>query len=182
MHTKILNILSIIPGTKYLGLAIFVDADLHDWFIKSLPDATLEEKITYINSFISDIIDRFHINVLVMKQLHPARQSPNLIKLVSVIKALGRHANISIIEFPINAIEQFLLKGKLNKKRLAEEVAAIYPVVFHEFEREKKNKNTYLTRMFEAIALGTVCISRLDKGHRKTLSITRNQYSYEQEQ
>lgn len=181
MHTKILNILSIIPGTKYLGVAIFVDSDLRDWFIKSLPEPSIQEKASHIKSFIADAIERFHINVLALKKLHPARQSQNLIDLVDVMKTVGRQANTSIIEFPIDVIEQFLLKGKLNKKRLAEEVASMYPVVFHEFEREKKNKNKYLTRMFEAIALGDLCFHRLDKEQRKPLFMTSNQHSYEKE-
>lgn len=179
MHTKILNIISIIPGTKYLGVAIFVDSDLRDWFIKSLPETSLPEKADYIKSFITNLIERFQINVLVLKKLHPARQSQNLIDLVSVIKSAGKHTNISIIEFPIQAIEQSLLKGKLNKKRLTDEVAAMYPVVFHEYEREQKNKNKYLTRMFEAIALGIVCFNRLDKGHKKSLYKTNTEFTYE---
>jgi hypothetical protein len=180
MHTKILNILSIIPGTKYLGVAIFVDSDLRDWLIKSIPEISMEGKADYIRSCIADIIERFNINVLAIKKLHPARQSKNLVDLVTVIQETGKRANASVIEFPIHVIEQFFIKGKLNKKRLVEEVAAMYPVVFHEYEREQKNKNKYLTRMFEAIAMGIVCFNRLDKGHKKSShNETINEFTYE---
>jgi len=50
---------------------------------------------------------------------------------------------------------------------MTEEVASMYPVVFHEHEREKRNKTKYLTRMFEAIALGIVCFNQLDNGKKK---------------
>ena len=167
MHTKTHNILSIIPGTKYLGVAIFIDTDLRDWFIKSIPNIPVREKAEYVKTFISDLIERFNINTLAVKKLHPARQSKNLTELVSVIKELGKRMNVSVIDLPLQTVEQLLLNGKPNKKRLTEEVAAMYPVVFHEYEREKKNKSRYLTRMFEAIALGIMCFNQLDKGNKK---------------
>ena len=167
MHTKTLNTLSIIPGTKYLGVAIFIDTDLRDWFVKSIPNIPVKEKSEYVIEFISGLIERFNINILAVKKLHPARQSKNLAELVSVIKELGKRMNVSVIDLPLQKVEQLLLNGKPNKKRLTEEVAAMYPVVFHEYEREKRNKSKYLTRMFEAIALGIVCFNRLDNGHKK---------------
>ncbi len=167
MHTKTLNILSIIPGTKYLGVAVFIDTDLRDWFVKSIPSISIKGKSEYVIEFISGLIERFNINLLAVKKLHPSRQSKNLTELVSVIKKLGKRMNVSVIELPLQTVEQSLLNGKPNKKRLTEEVAEMYPFVFHEYEREKKNRSRYLTRMFEAIALGIVCFNQLDNGNKK---------------
>ena len=167
MHTKTHNVLAIIPSTKYLGVAIFIDTDLRDWFVKSIPNTSIKGKSEYVIEFISGLIERFNINVLAVKKLHPARQSKNLSDLVSKIKGVEKKINVSVSEFSLQAIEQFLIKGKLNKKKLSEEVAAMYPVVFHEHEREKKNRSRYLTRMFEAIALGIVCFNQLDNGKKK---------------
>ncbi len=163
MLTKTRNILAIIPGTKYFGVAIFVDTDLRDWFVKSIPTIPLKEKEEFAKAFISDLIERFNINTLAIKKLHPARQSKNLMELVSIIKNVEKKTNISFAEFPLYAIEQSLIQGKLNKKRLAEEVTQRYPVIIHEYEREKKNKSRYLTRMFEAIALGIVCFNQIER-------------------
>ena len=167
MHTKTHNVLAIIPSTKYLGVAIFIDTDLRDWFVKSIPNTSIKGKSEYVIEFISGLIERFNINVLAVKKLHPARQSKNLSDLVSKIKGVEKKINVSVSEFSLQAIEQLLLNGKPNKKRLTEEVAAMYPVVFHEYEREKRNKSKYLTRMFEAIALGIVCFNQLDNGKKK---------------
>jgi len=167
MHTKTRNILSIIPGTKYLGVAIFIDTDLRDWFVKSIPNIPVKEKAEYVKEFLSDLIERFNINAMAIKKLHPARQSKNLMELVSVIKGIEKKSDVSITEFSLHAIEQFLIEGKPNKDRLSEVVAEMYPVIFHEHEREKKNKSRYLTRMFEAIALGIVRFNQLDKGNKK---------------
>lgn len=167
MHAKTHNVLAIIPVTKYLGVAIFIDTDLRDWFVKSIPNIPAKEKSEYVIKFISGLIERFNINVLAVKKLHPARQSKNLSDIVSKIKGVEKKMNVSVSEFSLHAIEQFLIEGKLNKKRLAEEITQLYPVVFHEYEREKRNRSRYLTRMFEAIALGIVCFNQLDNGKKK---------------
>ncbi|MEM2146702.1 MAG: hypothetical protein QW279_15170, partial [Candidatus Jordarchaeaceae archaeon] len=54
-------------------------------------------------------------------------------------------------------------KEKINKKQMAELVASEYPFLFHLFEKEKKNKNPYAIRMFEAIALGLRYFYQLNK-------------------
>ncbi len=167
MHTKTYNILAIIPGTKYLGVAIFVDTDLRDWYVKSIPNLSIKDKAEYVKEFIGGLIDHFNINILAMKKLHEARQSRNLSELVSKIKEAQKKLNIRVKEYPLQTIEQSLVQGKQNKRKLVDEVAQLYPVIIHEHEREKKNKSRYLTRMFEAIALGVVCFNQADKGDEK---------------
>lgn len=120
-----------------------------------------------MKSVCETFIEQYEINVLAIKKLHPARSSQNLFKLISVLKEVGIKTNLTISEFSIEQIKQFLCHGKANKKRLIEEVATTYPFLFHELERERKNKNQYFTRMFEAIALATMCFHHLDNKPRK---------------
>lgn len=159
-HTH--NILSIVLGTRYIGVAIMNGSDLRDWFVKSLSGESVKKRITYLIESTTDFIQRFNINTLAIKKLHPSRSSPNLKKLSESVKTIARNEHLSIIEYPISTIERSLLIGKTNKKLLINEVLRIYPIIYHDYEREKKNKNRYLTRMFEAIALGVVCNQALD--------------------
>ena len=170
MLNHIHNILSIVLGTRYIGIAIMNGSDLRDWFVKSLSRKSVKERITYLIEITTDFIQRFNIDTLAIKKLHPSRSSPTLNKLNESIKTIARNEQISIIEYPISLIERTLLVGKANKKLLTEEVLRIYPIVYHEYKREEKNKNRYLTRMFEAIALGIVCNQTLDSKHK--ISIT----------
>ncbi|MCX6168683.1 MAG: hypothetical protein NTX65_05065 [Ignavibacteriales bacterium] len=169
MKTHGHNILSIVLGTRYIGVAIFNDSDLRDWFIKSLNGKTLKEKIKNLVGYGSDYIERFNIDVVAIKKMHSSRSSLALTKLNESIKNIGRQKHLAIIEYPISAIEKTLLSGKTNKRLLTEEVLIIYPVVYHEYEREKKNKSRYLTRMFEAIAMGVVCFQNLGTRQRKVV-------------
>lgn len=163
-HTH--NILSMVLGTRYIGVARLKGSDLQDWFVKSLNGKSVKEKITYLIKITTDYLQRFNIDAFAIKKLHPSRSSPTLNKLSESIKSVARNDHLSIIEYPISTIERSLLIGKTNKKLLIDEVLRIYPVIYHDYEREQNNKSRYLTRMFEAIALGVVCNQTLDTNKR----------------
>jgi len=50
----------------------------------------------------------------------------------------------------------------MNKMKLAQLLALRYPALWHEFNKERNNKNPYYKRIFEAIAIGEVCSEELD--------------------
>lgn len=103
-------------------------------------------------------VNRYQVNVLAIKRLHPSRSSRNLDALVSAIKHEIRHKGLKVHEYSIKQMERsFSISGKLNKKKMAEQVVREYPVLFNEFEKEKTHKNSYWARLFEAVALGSVC-------------------------
>lgn len=161
------RILSIVPGTRYLGIAILEGTSLKEWLVKSIRNTTPSERINCLKSIYETYIEQHEITAVVVKKLHPARSSQTLNNLVAVIKEIGKRSNITIMEFSIEQIKQFLFHRKANKKQLIEEITTTYPFLFHELERERKNKNRYFTRMFEAVALGTMCFHYLDTKQRK---------------
>jgi hypothetical protein len=42
-------------------------------------------------------------------------------------------------------------------------ITSEYPVLSYELEKEKAIINPYYVRMFEAVALGSICFSHLDR-------------------
>ena len=46
---------------------------------------------------------------------------------------------------------------------LAKIIVRLFPFLSLEFEKEKSNLNPYHIRMFEAVALGLVCLNRTEK-------------------
>jgi hypothetical protein len=58
---------------------------------------------------------------------------------------------------------------KGNKRKLAEVMVNRHPELFHEFIREKSNKNLYYTKLFEAVALGSICRHELQDKFNKNL-------------
>ena len=111
---------------------------------------------------ISDFIERYQPNVLAIKKLHPSRRSLNLARLVTRIKEFSKRKGLKIYQYSIKDLEEFFIEeGKLNKKNLAEAIVSEYPVLFHELQKEKSNKNFYYIRVVEAVALASACVQRL---------------------
>jgi len=162
MQRKISKILAINPGTRYLGVAVFEGPELLEWRVKTVEGKTFKLKLENVKAIISDFIERYQLNVLAIKKLDRCRSSANLNQLVGRIRQLSKRKGLKIYQYPIKEVEAFFIsEGRLNKKRLAELLAAKYPELVHEFNKEKANRNSYHVRMFEAVALGAVCSYQL---------------------
>lgn len=165
------RILAVNPGGRYVGLAVFCDADLRDWRVRSLSGTTPREKERAFSDMISRIIRTHGTDTLVIKSLHPARCSASLRSLARKVKKIAQEKGLRICELSINELKDKMNPGgKSNKRRLMEEVAARFPFLYPELEREKENKNQYLVRMFEAVALGAVALSDLDSQRKRSLN------------
>jgi Holliday junction resolvasome RuvABC endonuclease subunit len=163
MVKKPLTILGINPGSKYLGIAVFQESDLRYWAIKVLKGVWSKGKIKKAKAILSDLIDRYDVNVLAIKKLHPSRSSKNLDRLATIIKEFSKRKGLKVYQYSLKDVKDFFSLGtKINKRQMAELIVTQYPFLGHPFEKEKRNRNPYFIRMFEAIALGFVCFRQLD--------------------
>jgi Holliday junction resolvasome RuvABC endonuclease subunit len=167
-NSKNIKIIGISPGTRYIGYAIFYGSELRDWGIKNIEGRWSKEKQKRIMAFISSLTEQHKPNALAIKKLHPSRSSPNLNRLVIRIKESSERKRLKVYQHSIKELENFFYPdGRINKKALAEKVADKYSVLSHELKREKAIINPYYIRMFEAVALGSLCLYQLDR-HIKT--------------
>jgi acid stress-induced BolA-like protein IbaG/YrbA len=163
MQREQLNILAINPGSRYLGIAVFMGTELRDWAVRLVR----REKI---QSLISEYIDQYDIHAVALKKLHPSRTSPALRQLVSLVKRIAKKHGLTLREYSIDEVERALLAQKRqNKRLLMEEVVIRYPFLLSELQREERNKNPYLIRMFETVGIGSVCLSQLDIATQKVV-------------
>jgi len=158
-----IKILSVIPGTKYLGVAQFYGASLRDWRIKCLNAEGNENKIKKGKEIILDYIEKYSPQVLAIKKLDRKRSSKNLNSLARRIKEFAKRKGLTLYQLKLSEIKKpFALGQRINKKNLAELVTSQYPELLFDFEKEKRNKNVYYERMFEAVALGLACFYKID--------------------
>jgi hypothetical protein len=109
----------------------------------------------------------------VVKALHRSRTSPNLNRLVIKIKESAKRKRLKLYQHSIKELESFFYPdARINKRALAEKVAEKYSVLSHELKREKAIINPYYIRMFEAVALGSLCLQ--DNKRIKTSSHHKN--------
>jgi Holliday junction resolvasome RuvABC endonuclease subunit len=157
------KIIGINPGTRYIGFAIFQGSDLIDWGIKNLPDRWSRDKLKIAMGFISDMIGHNEIDILSIKKLHPSRSSHSLNQLANKIKELAKRKRIKVHQYSIEDMKAFFHSERINKRQLSEMVTSDYPVLHYELEKEKAIMNPYYIRMFEAEALGSICLNHLEK-------------------
>jgi hypothetical protein len=162
MLERIVKILAINPGSKYLGVAIFQGLELKDWGVKIIKGKGLKAKMEKVKKEIFFLIDCWRPNVLAIKLLHPSRSSETLNEIVKKIKQIGRRKGLRIYQYSIKELEDFFSsKERINKQELAEILVSKYPELLSEYEKERNHKNPYHIRMFEAVALGSVCSHKL---------------------
>jgi Holliday junction resolvasome RuvABC endonuclease subunit len=162
MPQKTIKIIGINPGTRYLGIAVLYGQELMDWRIKVLDGKWSNRKITRARGILAEAIGQYKLNALVIKKLSPARRSENLFRLTNKLKEFARRAKIRVSQYSIKEIENaFIYDGKLNKRNLAEAMVELYPILHHDLIKERKHKNTYYFRMFEAVALASACSQKL---------------------
>lgn len=113
---------------------------------------------------LSDLIEQHEPDVLAIKEIHPSRTSRNLNQLVGQIRGIARRKGLRIYRCSIKDLERFFSpEERINKRELAELVASEHPVLSHELNKEKAIRNPYYIRMFEAVALGSVCLHQLER-------------------
>ncbi len=172
------RILALNPGSRYTGIAVFHSLELVDWGVRSIREKSEKDRLQRLKCYLEEITEREEINCFAIKSLHAARGSPGLRRLTSEIKSWAAERGLAIHEYEIKEIEAILPSSdRPNKRRLMEEVAARYPVLFGELERERKNRNPYLVRMFEAVAVGMRCLNDLEarKGRKGNSSNHANE-------
>jgi Holliday junction resolvasome RuvABC endonuclease subunit len=157
--------LAINPGSRYIGFAAFRGPDLIDWGVRVNRAATPRGRTKVAKAILIEAIERFQPEALAIKQLHPSRSSSALNGFSDSITELARRRKIRHCQHSIGQLKAALCRPetKGNKRQLAEAVTALYPVLTHDFQAEMANHNAYHMRMFEAVALGTVCYRHLDE-------------------
>ncbi|MCL5423230.1 MAG: hypothetical protein M1461_12270 [Nitrospirae bacterium] len=158
-----MTVIGINPGAKYLGIAVFRGPELRDWRIKVTKGLWSNEKYRKTMGMLSALIEQYQPDVLALKSLHPSRSSAGLNRLVQKIIALWEKKGIKVYRYGIKEMEAFFhTEGRRNKRKMAEAIASEYPVLYSELNRERRNRNPYHLRMFEAVGLGGMCFHKLD--------------------
>ncbi len=147
-----------------MAVALFRNAELREWSIKVFRGTWSKEKKKKVLAVVADLVNYYGVTAVAVKRLHPSRTSRHLDSLVVDMKVLAEQRHLKVYEYTIKQMEQsFSMNGKINKEKMAERVASEYPILFNEFEKEKCHRHPYYTRLFEAVALGSVCHDLLDR-------------------
>ncbi len=170
--------MAINPGARYLAIAIFDGVKLREWRMKSLQGKGAENRSVKVTDILAGFIDRYRPAALAIKRLHPSRSSAGLNLLAADIRDYCQSQGMRVYSYSIGELENtLLLDSQTNKKELAKVMAAIYPELTPELKREESNRNAYFVRLFEAVALGHICLNELINNHKQITTDSRKQSS-----
>lgn len=157
------RILAITPGTRYLGIAAFRGPHLLDWEVKGVAGKTPAEKRIAVRRILLDLIEQYLPDALVLKRLHPSRSSERLNDFVRQIKVLARPRGVKVYQYSLRDLKDALCPGAgANKRRLAEALAAMYPAMTYDLQRETRSGRAYRIRAFEAVGLAVLCWEHIE--------------------
>ena len=152
------RILAVNPGSRYIGFAAFRGPDLLDWGVRVNTGKTPRGVARVGVGIVKETVERFQPNTLALKCIHPSRSSPALDRLTDSIRELSHRRKLKLYQYSIKELKKALCSGaKGGTRTLAAQVAATYPVLIRDFDKEMANRHPYYLRMFEAVALGIVC-------------------------
>lgn len=161
------TILTINPGTRYLGIAVFEGSDLIDWGVKVTGGKSAPDKLPKAVGIVSSLVTQYQPEVITMKQTHSSRTSPLLEELCRNIKCLSEEYHISLQSYSIERIGEFFGDGtRICSALVAEQITSQYPALARLLSRERNSSNHYHSRMFEAVALGIVCLNDTHRRHK----------------
>lgn len=163
MYKKQIKVIGINPSSRYLGLSFFQGNELRDWRVKCFKEKMCKKKLERIMSSVSDFVERYNPEFFSLKKLHVSKSSKKLDLLVRQIKEYAKLNNIKVYDYSIKEMENhFSPEKRISKNKMVELVVSKYPVLFHELKKENDNYNSYYIRMFEAVALGSICSQKLN--------------------
>lgn len=182
MQEREIRVLALNPGSRHVGIAIFHGQELVEWAIRSFREKSVETKTRKLMALLDEIADKHKTNCLAIKELHPARSSKQLQGLNKELEAWAIKRNLAVTGYTIKEMEESLLSPeRRNKLSLMKEVAARYPFLYPEFDKERKNRSPYSVRMFEAVAMGIECVDDQERPKGRRRISTNHETNKEQE-
>lgn len=149
------NILAICPGTREVGVALFINGQLTDWELCRFNKKWSPEKLTRIMQAITDWILTYRVTAVAVKIPNELPRSTAFIQLVGSLNVTFEANAIHTAYFTLKDLKK-AFEVKENKEMLYEKVVALYPATSREYQKDICNAKPMYFKVFEAIAAGHV--------------------------
>lgn len=147
-------ILAIAPGTRELGIAVFIEFELIYFSVKtSNPKNNL---LKQVSKKLRSVIKRFKPQIVVIKSVSQYQKlSKELENVINQIKTEAERNNLRTIEITFEQIKNELgNNSKTTQKKVFESLLSEYPELKRFWNRPNKWQNNYYAFLFSAVAVG----------------------------
>lgn len=154
------TILSVDPGTRYCGIAVFKGEKIMVSMVKILSaNGSSKKRLEEVRKVFSTLIGNYAPDVLAIEEPLSfwTKQSRFLDVVINEIKCLAKKQRIKVYNFSPLAVRKTICgNDRATKKNVAELVSSIYPELKNRLNQDRRSKELYWGHMFDAVGLG-VC-------------------------
>jgi len=145
-------VLGISPGTRRCGIAIAHSRKLIHYQVQTFPGTWSHKKLIRILRVIAGHIKLHAIEEIAVKLPDALPTSKAFIQLIGSINVLRERNGITIQYYTLNELKLgHAGTGKISRVRLIESIVKRHPELLPEYQRERRNKEAYYYKMFEAV-------------------------------
>lgn len=158
-----IKILSLDPGTKHLGFAVFEDTELVDYGVKSIRQGSKSSILQHIEEITKRWIKTIDPDYLVLEKnvFSQIQYNLRLVMVIRQIKNLSETNGIRHYEYDPRAIrKQICNDGNATKKRVSEVLITYFPELIPYMKSDKAWVIKYYQNMFDAVAVGMTFIKQ----------------------
>jgi len=158
-----IRILSLDPGTKHLGFAVFEDTDLVDYGIKSIRQGSKNIILEHIDEIFDRWIQTINPDYLVLEKNQFSQIQNNLRLMIAIghLKKSAKKKNIRCYEYDPRTIRKLICNdGNATKKRVSEALVTYFPELIAYIKSDKVWRVKYYQNMFDAVAVGMAFIKQ----------------------
>jgi len=158
------TILSVDPGTRYCGIAVFKGEKIMVSMVKILSaNGSSKKRLEEVRKVFSTLIGNYAPDVLAIEEPLSfwTKQSRFLDVVINEIKCLAKKQRIKVYNFSPLAVRKTICgNDRATKKNVAELVSSIYPELKNRLNQDRRSKELYWGHMFDAVGLG-VCYLKI---------------------
>ena len=151
------RLLAIDPGTKEIGVAVFKEADLIYYGVKTIRDrSTAQRMLVQASDLIKDLVAAYQPQFFAIERMFVVQKSAALLcVLADEMKTTARGYGLPIFEyFPSVIRKELCNSGKATKRDVAEMVAARYRELGRFLNSQTSWEEKYYANIFDAVAVG----------------------------
>lgn len=166
------KILSLDPGTKHLGFAVFEDTELVDYGVKSIRQGSKSSILQHIGDITNRWIKTLDPDYLVLEKnvFSQIQYNLRLTMVIGQIKNIAEKNGIRHYEYDPRAVRKEICSdGNATKKRVSEVLITYFPELIVFMKSDKVWVIKYYQNMFDAVAVGMTFI----KQHTNSAQSTR---------
>jgi hypothetical protein len=146
------TILGLSLGTRKIGTAWLVHTELHRARMWAFPGIWSAEKLYKVMQKLDRKVKRCHITAISLKIPSPSHHTAGIRALLAAIRKYCDCHYIRLHICTIHDIKVPYAIGRRHKKHLMCSIAEKHPRLYKAARKELTNRNTYHTKMFEAVA------------------------------